>query len=363
MSQAITTAADTWNVDRGLAHTIAALESSGRPALRDQNPDGKLSKYMGLYQLDKSEFDKWGQGNIFNAHDNAMAAMAKLRAESDEFKATYGREPDATDIYMQHQQGVGGYAMHMKNPDEPAWLNMAQTAEGRQRGEGWARRAIWWNVPKRFQAMFEDVDSITSRDFVEMWRNIIQTKGKVGEFRDNVDISEETPDSLPTPAPIRDERVGFVDIPDGIGKTLDEIVNRETTDLLVKPRAVSKPLKDRLKNREESNMIEDRRGDYSFTDKEIRKMFPGAMSEQQMEHLKGYRDVLDQLWESAGPEYKVKYQNNKEAFVKEKMEALEDRFKEDNAYDPFDSVVEKITKEVEKPKIPEPPKPRPKKKK
>jgi hypothetical protein len=60
--------------------------------------------------------------------------------------------------------------MHMANPDWPAWLNMYLTDEGRQRGPGWACRAIWGNVPTDQRAQFPGgVGSITSRQFMDMW--------------------------------------------------------------------------------------------------------------------------------------------------------------------------------------------------
>jgi hypothetical protein len=71
---------------------------------------------------------------------------------------------------MIHQQGVGGAAMHMANPDAPAWLNMYLTDEGQRKGPEWARLAIWGNVPADQRARFpEGVDSITSRQFMDMW--------------------------------------------------------------------------------------------------------------------------------------------------------------------------------------------------
>jgi hypothetical protein len=73
--------------------------------------------------------------------------------------------------YLVHQQGVGGATAHLSNPDQPAWQSMLSTGEGRQKGEGWARKAIWGNVPDQYKAQFGSVDNITSGQFADMWRD------------------------------------------------------------------------------------------------------------------------------------------------------------------------------------------------
>ncbi len=133
---------------------IAQIESGG-------NPNAVTGSYRGLFQLRDGSFDPM---------ENARAAGAKLAEESRAFAAQYGRPPAPYELYMVHQQGAGGYAAHAANPDAPAWQNMGGTAEGRQKGPGWARQAIWGNVPTQFRAQFGDVNNITSRQFLDMWR-------------------------------------------------------------------------------------------------------------------------------------------------------------------------------------------------
>lgn len=301
---------------------FASIESGG-------DPTNRTGSYKGLFQLSDSEFSKWGYGNIWNANDNARAAAAKLRAEADDFRGTYGREPTPVDIYMQHQQGVAGYAAHMSNPDAPAWENMWSTGEGRSKGADWAKRAIWGNVPTRFKRMFGDVESITSREFVDMWDQVIKTKGKVGEFRDAVDISEETPDSL-TVSPVKDERVGLLSAAggDSIGDLLTKMNEKDLP--LVPQRKVSKPFIERTKGRPESSMIEDRRGDHSLTDKEISKMFPAAMTDTQMKQLEEFEGYLDTAWEALSDEMKAFFNRDKNQYKQARLDQLRERFKLDN---------------------------------
>jgi hypothetical protein len=142
--------------------TFARIESGGNPR------EGKGS-YRGLFALSDDEFNRYGGGNVLDARDNAMAAARKIKAESEAFATKYGREPTAGELYLIHQQGAGGFDAHMRNPDAPAWQNMASTAEGRQKGEAWAKAAIWGNIPDRDKAAFGSVDNVTSRAFTSLW--------------------------------------------------------------------------------------------------------------------------------------------------------------------------------------------------
>ena len=154
----------------------ASIESSG-------NPRAQTGKYKGLFQLSDAEFVKWGPagGNIFDAHDNAFAAARKTLAEGASFTKANGRPPTLTEEYMMHQQGVGGAAAHYAHPDAPAWQNMLSTGEGREKGEAWAKKAIWGNVPDKMKARFGSVENISSRDFIHMWDQKV-TGGSGGDI-------------------------------------------------------------------------------------------------------------------------------------------------------------------------------------
>lgn len=164
VNAAIAAAAEKHGVDPALLATFARIESSGRPG-------AQTGSYKGLFQLSDNEFRKHGgQGDIFDAGANADAAAAKLKAEAAEFQAKHGRAPTALDLYLVHQQGEAGYASHMARPDAPAWQNMAATGEGRQKGAGWAKQAIWGNIPDDVKKRFPDgVESVTSQDFIDIW--------------------------------------------------------------------------------------------------------------------------------------------------------------------------------------------------
>ncbi len=153
-------------IDPGLMHRVAQIESGGR-----SGPEADTGSYKGLYQLSQAEFNKYGGGNIYNPEDNARAFANKTKAEAAQFQATNGRAPTPAEQYLMHQQGVAGLAAHEANPDAPAWRNMLSTGEGQQKGEKWAKAAIWGNMPDGVKAKFPGgVDSVTSRQFMDVWQ-------------------------------------------------------------------------------------------------------------------------------------------------------------------------------------------------
>lgn len=169
-SSAIDQAATAHGVDAGLLTRYAKIESGG-------DPSNVTGSYKGLFQLSDGEFRKYGPpgGNIFDPVDNAMAAAAKLRAEAQVFMVKNGRAPTATDLYLVHQQGDAGYAAHMANPNAPAWRNMASTGEGQAKGDAWAKKAVWGNIPDNLKARFPGgVDSVSSADFIDIWRHKVE---------------------------------------------------------------------------------------------------------------------------------------------------------------------------------------------
>lgn len=109
---AIQKAAKYAGIDVNTMRAIADIESGGRPG---SNRDAK-TQYKGLYQIgtrgtpdDPSEWDKFGSGDIYNAHDNAMAAARMFKSHRAEYKKVFGVEPTDAQLYMIHQQGLGFY--------------------------------------------------------------------------------------------------------------------------------------------------------------------------------------------------------------------------------------------------------------
>src|SRR4029077_5727314 len=151
-------------IDPRTMRAIRQIESGG-------NPNATTGSYKGLYQLSDGEFRRYGgQGSIYDPAENERVAGMKLGDEAASVSKRLGRDLTPAEQYLVHQQGVGGAYEHLTNPDRPAWQSMLATGEGQQKGEGWARKAIWGNVPDQYKAQLGSVDNITSGQFADMWR-------------------------------------------------------------------------------------------------------------------------------------------------------------------------------------------------
>ena len=91
-------AADAFGLDFSFMKAMAKIES-------DFDPERRTGSYIGLFQLSRSEFKKYGSGDITSPRDNAVAAAYKLVTEGALFEQYAHREPTVSDLYLIHQQG------------------------------------------------------------------------------------------------------------------------------------------------------------------------------------------------------------------------------------------------------------------
>jgi hypothetical protein len=155
-------ASDAFGLDFTFMKAVAKVESGFDPKQR-------TGSYIGLFQLSKYEFGKFGSGDILNPRDNAVAAAYKIITEGILFEWVTHRNPDLNDLYLIHQQGWEGAAEHLSQPNRIAWKSMCATSEGREKGEKWCRRAIWRNTLPAVKDTWKSVDKLTSEAFVGMW--------------------------------------------------------------------------------------------------------------------------------------------------------------------------------------------------
>jgi hypothetical protein len=156
-------AADAFDLDFSFMEAVAKIES-------DFDPKRRTGSYIGLFQLSRSEFRKYGSGDITSPRDNAVAAAYKLVTEATLFELYTHREPTVGELYLIHQQGWRGAAEHVSHPERIAWKSMCATDEGRQKGERWCKRAIWGNTLPTVKHVWRSVNKLTSAAFVNMWR-------------------------------------------------------------------------------------------------------------------------------------------------------------------------------------------------
>jgi hypothetical protein len=161
-------AAKAFGVDANFMKAVAKIES-------DFNPKERTGSYIGLFQLSKSEFGRYGLGDILNPRENAMAAAYKFLNEAALFEIITRKKPTFPDLYLIHQQGWEGAAEHISHPERIAWKSMCATQEGLAKGERWCKRAIWGNTLPAVKREWKSVDNLTSGAFVAMWRDRVET--------------------------------------------------------------------------------------------------------------------------------------------------------------------------------------------
>ena len=156
-------ASDAFGLDFNFMKAVARIESGF-------DPKQHTGSYIGLFQLSKYEFSKFGSGQILDSRDNAIAAAYKVITEGILFEWVTHKKPTLSDLYLIHQQGWEGAAEHISQPDRIAWKSMCATSEGREKGEKWCKRAIWRNTLPAVKDAWKSVDKLTSGAFVGMWR-------------------------------------------------------------------------------------------------------------------------------------------------------------------------------------------------
>ena len=72
----------------------------------DFDPKQRTGSYIGLFQLSRSEFRKYGSGDITSPRDNAVAAAYKLVTEAKLFELHTHREPTVSDLYLNSSTGM-----------------------------------------------------------------------------------------------------------------------------------------------------------------------------------------------------------------------------------------------------------------
>jgi hypothetical protein len=144
-------ASDAFGLNFNFMRAIARIESGFDPKQR-------TGSYLGLFQLSKAEFAKYGSGDIFDARDNAVAAAHKFATENKLFELSTHKKATFSDLYLIHQQGTQGAEEHVNHPNRIAWKSMCATGEGKAKGEKWCKRAIWENTLPSVKRIWKSVE-------------------------------------------------------------------------------------------------------------------------------------------------------------------------------------------------------------
>jgi hypothetical protein len=157
-----------FDLDMRMMKAFARIESGF-------NPRATTGRYKCLFQLSDWEFRKYWQGDIYDIRNCSIAAARKLATEAAQFEHDVGRKVSAIELYMIHQQGYQGAAFHYDAPHQLAWKNMFLTNEGQEKGEAWARKAIWGNVPSDIKDKIKGgLEALTSGEFIALWAERVE---------------------------------------------------------------------------------------------------------------------------------------------------------------------------------------------
>lgn len=101
---------------KSYAAGVKAIESHGDP--NAVSPTG----YRGLYQFGPAEWAKYGSkyGTITNPAAQEKAMFDYSADHYRQLVVSLGREPTASEMYLAHQQGVGGATALLTHPNTPA---------------------------------------------------------------------------------------------------------------------------------------------------------------------------------------------------------------------------------------------------
>ena len=98
-------------LDPAMMLAIADIESKFKA--NAYNPSGA----SGVFQFIPKTAKGYGLGNPMDANANVRAGMRFTKDNMAYFKKTLGREPTPGEVYLMHQQGMGGATSLMRNPN------------------------------------------------------------------------------------------------------------------------------------------------------------------------------------------------------------------------------------------------------
>jgi hypothetical protein len=110
--------------DKNVLKMFSRIESSGGNNKDAYNPNRIGKRALGAMQFIPSTWAKFGQGPHANANDDTMAVNATVkltRSNAAQFKKIMGRDPNPGEMYLMHQQGVGGAVALLQNPGKNAY--------------------------------------------------------------------------------------------------------------------------------------------------------------------------------------------------------------------------------------------------
>ena len=105
--------ANKYGIDPSIALAMGHIESGFNP-----NAKAKTSTAKGVFQFLDSTASRYGiKGRQYDPAANIDAGMRLFRDNVASFRKRFGRNPNAGEIYLMHQQGEAGAAALLANPN------------------------------------------------------------------------------------------------------------------------------------------------------------------------------------------------------------------------------------------------------
>lgn len=140
---------------------LIQIESGG-------NPNNRTGSNFGLGQFSRDQWRHFGitPSNWRDPGVQARAIQQEARENTAALRGVLGRDPTAAELYIAHQQGLGGAkALLGASPNTPAW----QSVRRFYNSDGVAQKAIHGNIPSDNSLRRVPADQVTTGQFVQMW--------------------------------------------------------------------------------------------------------------------------------------------------------------------------------------------------
>ena len=122
------------------------------------DPNAQNSSYGGLGQISKKLHGNWADPRY-----NIQETIKLNKANKDYLSKQGITQWDAGTAYLAHQQGLGGAAALLKNPDLTA-------AEALQKTSQWKNKSVDW-INKNIIKANGGMEGMLARDFTNLWMN------------------------------------------------------------------------------------------------------------------------------------------------------------------------------------------------
>lgn len=149
-----------FNLHPRFVDTLIGIESSGNP--RALSPSGR---YRGLGQFSEDLEQLYGITDWTNPDQQRRAIALHATSNARALRQRLGRDPSPGELYLAHQQGVGGAAVLLANPNATAF-DALMSLPYYGGNAGLVRTAIENNLPSSMKRQWR---TISARDFANTW--------------------------------------------------------------------------------------------------------------------------------------------------------------------------------------------------